>query len=331
MSTTNRLGIAGDYNQQVGMTLAEIAYAEPQYLQKQLSYKSYATEGRWELRWVGISPGNQMYVAKDLDTHQWVVSVRGSMTDPFSEAFWVDWFEQDADIIFTRPLPFGDAPGAIISYGAYDGFIDLISMRDSTSGQTLVEFLKANVELELLSIVVVGHSLGGCLASVLAPYLYETLCKPAGKPSDCIVPMSFAAPTAGNTQFAEYVERVLYGYPFRYVNDLDIAPQSWSLNGLVWIMNTYSPSPQISDFFYGLLDTLWWALYEGSYNYQQPGPPDVVQDTVQRKYWWFEEAGYHHSGENYLKLYDAPPVIFPYPPKPQLYGRYPRRERPAVD
>lgn len=329
-ATNKQLGVAGDYNEQVGMTLAEIAYAEPRYLTRQLAYRYYATKGQWALKWLGVSAGNQMYVAQNGAAEQWVVAIRGSMTDPSSEAFWIDWFEEDLQILETEPLPFANVTGALITWGAFDGFSDLISMKDAATGQTLLQFLSNNVVLDTLSIVVLGHSLGGCLASVLAPYLYEALCKPQNKPPDCIVPLSFAAPTAGNEQFSTYLENLFYGYPFRYVNDQDVAPHSWSLNGLDWVMNSYDPAPKISDFFYGLVDALWWVLYSGNYNYQQPGPPDSVAGQLQGYYWWFEEAGYQHAGETYLKLYGVPPVVFPYPPHSPLIGVIPRRQRPPI-
>lgn len=331
MSTVTRLlGAGQDYNAQVGMTLAEIAYAEPEWLQIQLAYRHYATGGDWSLRWTGVSLGNQMYVAELGRGAQWVVAIRGSVIDPMTEAFWIDWFEQDLTTLAMEPLPFGDVPGALIAWGTLQGFDDLLGMRDGVSGQTLVEFLAENVTLQHQSIVVLGHSLGGCLASVLAPYLYETLCRPQQKPPGCIVPMSFAAPTAGNAGFAAYLESLFDGYPYRYVNDLDIVPRTWALSGLDWIMGSYDPAPKIPDFFWLLVDGVWLMLWGGGYQYTQPGPAESVAGRLDDRYWWFQEAGHQHMGETYLGLYGAAPVIFPHPPKAPIAGIIARRPHPAT-
>jgi triacylglycerol lipase len=304
-----------EYTKQVGMTLAEIAYAEPQYLPAQLAYRDYAGGGAYRLQWLGVTPGNQMYVCQIPGLDQWIVSIRGSQSDPLTEAFWINWFEQDLTVMFQVPLPFGQKynGGAQISWGTEQGFDDLISMTDVRTGQTLVQYLKANATFTPGSIVVVGHSLGGCLASVLAPYLYETLGRPNGHSPEAFLPITFAAPTAGDMNFAKYVNGLFDGYPYRFENSLDIAPRCWSLAGLDWVLQSYQPSPQIGAFFYGLVDSIWWILYERNYHYVQPGPGVIDPGSPGHNYWWFREAGLQHAGETYLKMYKAPQVIFPVP------------------
>jgi hypothetical protein len=325
-----RLGESGDYNQQVGMTLAEIAYSAPGNIPAQLAYRYYATQGEWVMTWLGETSGNQMYVGKNRYVDQWVVSVRGSLSDPLTEAFWINWLEQDLNTLHQVELPFGgDHPGALISWGTLLGLEDLLSMRDKSTGKTLLEYVRDSVPQQEQALVVLGHSLGGCLASVLAAYLYEMWLRPKNAPASCIVPLSFAAPTAGNQELATYLEKVFDGYPFRYENSLDIAPKCWSLTGLMWIMQTYKPRPIISDFFYLLLDADWWLLYGGGYHYQQPGAGEKTEGTLQNFYWWFEEAGYQHSGETYLQMYGAPPVKFPLPKSP-VTGMLPRSVHPAL-
>jgi hypothetical protein len=151
---------------------------------------------------------------------------------------------------------------------------------------------------------------------VLAPCLYEALGRPNNSSPDVFLPITFAAPTAGDINFAKYVSGLFGGYQYRFENSLDIAPHSWSLVGLDWVLHSYQPAPQISAFLYGLVDSVWWILYEGSYNYVQPGPGFIDPGTLLKppEYWWFKEAGYQHAGETYLKMYKAPQVIFPVPP-----------------
>jgi len=324
----------GDYNQQVGMTLAEIAYADPTCIKAQLAYPHYAGKGVYKLRWLGVTEGNLMYVCKAVNIDQWVVVVRGSETDPLTEAFWIDWFEQDLTALIQVPLPFGQDynGGAAIAWGTEQGLGDLIGMQDvlSPSQLTLVQFLEQNASFETGNIVVIGHSLGGCLASVLAPYLYETLGRPRGVSSDCLLPITFAAPTAGDANFAAYVENLFAGYPFRFENSQDVIPHAWSLNGLNWVLGSFDPSPQISWFFYSLVDGIWEWLYQFQYDYTQPGPGVITPGKVQGYYWWFEEAGFQHSGETYLGMYGAPTVHFPLPPKSPQTLPHPRPRRPEL-
>lgn len=329
MADQPRLGEANDYTAQVGMTLADIAYAEPQYLARQLAYPYYATKGQWRLRWLGVSAGNQMYVAQNGLARQYAVAVRGSTGNPFTESFWIDWFEQDLGVVEMAPPPFPAGAGARIAQGTLDGINDLLAMRDTASGQTLVEFIRSNVTLDHQSLVVLGHSLGGNLASVLAPYLYETVCKPQQKPASCIVPLTFAAPTSGNVPFVSYLASTFGPTFLRYWNDLDVAPHAWSLAGLDWVMSSYSPAPVISDTMYVAMWLMRRALeYEGC-NYAQP-EGIRVPGTLRRNYWWFHEAGYQHTSTTYLTLFGAPPVIFPVPPASPVAHRLPREQLQAM-
>jgi hypothetical protein len=322
----------GDYTQQAGMTLAEIAYASPDNISKQLAYPHYAGKGVYRLQWLGVTAGNQMYVCRAPLTDQWIVVIRGSTTDPWQEAFWIDWFEQDLTTLHQEPLPFASPynGGSMISWGTLQGFEDLIGMRDARTGLTLVEYLQNNATFEPGSIAVIGHSLGGALASVLTPYLYETLGRPNNISPDCFLPITFAAPTAGDINFAGYLQDLFSGYPFRFQNSQDVIPHAWDLAGLDWILASFNPAPKLNDFLYGLVDTTWWLLYEGSYFYTQPGIAVATPGSVQGYYWWFEEAGYQHAGETYLGMYGAPSVIFPVPPKSPQLTRRPRVPHPEI-
>jgi hypothetical protein len=320
-------GPADDYTKQVGMTLAEIAYADPENIPRQLAYKYYAGGGAYRLEWLGVTAGNQMYVCRQPGVDQWVVAIRGSVTDPLSQAFWIDWFQQDLSVFDMVALPFGQGynRGAKIASGSRAGLEDLAAMTDIHTGRTLVEYLRS-VKLGPGSVVVLGHSLGGALASLLAPYLYETIGRPNQVPADAFLPITFAAPTVGDQNFADYVNGLFDGFPYRCVNSLDIAPRCWSLSGLDWITRSYEPSPRISAFFRGLVDLTWYALWEEGYYYVQPGGGgNVDPGTLQHDFWWFKEAGYQHAGETYLRMYHAPEVIFPVPPASPVL---PRGDRP---
>src|ERR1044071_8030283 len=325
-------GQADDYTKQVGMTLSEIAYADPANIPRQLAEKYSARGGVYQLQWLGVTAGNLMYVCRQPGVDQWIVVIRGSASDPLTEAFWVNWFLQDLTVFDQVPLPFGQRHngGARISWGAREGLEDLISMRDRTTGLSLVEFLQAAVKFTPGSVVVAGHSLGGALASVLAPSLSETLGRPNNHPANAFLALTFAAPTAGDARFASYLSGLFDGYPFRFVNSLDIAPHCWSLAGLDWITRSYQPKPLISAFFRGLIDTIWFALYEENLHYVQPGAGVFDSAGLAQEYWWFKEAGHQHAGQTYLKMYGAPQVIFPVPPASPVPARA-ARPRPSIE
>lgn len=307
----------------VAMTLAAIAYAPPDDIAAQLRYPGYATGGHWSLVWHAATPGYCMYVAKLDGQSQWVVGIRGSSDDPFTEDFWIDWF-RDLDVLTLAVSPVDAGPGARVALGTAEGLTALLGMRDLDTRSTLVAYLRDNVALGPWNVLVVGHSLGGCLASVLAPYLYEQLCKPRGLAADCVVPVTFAAPTAGNDVFAGYLEALYDGFPTRYVNSLDIAPNAFSIVGLAWILKSFPAGPSI-DYLVWTAIELEWSNFEKA-GYAQPGTGTVTTGSSGGYWFWFLEAGYQHTTSTYLAMYHAAPVVFPKPPRSLL-----ARELAAVD
>lgn len=301
---------SGDFNQKAGMTLSEIAYAEPGYIPAQLEKPCYATEGLWSCKWVGVSAGNQMYVAQNTVTKQWAVVIRGTATDPLTEKFWIDWF-QDLTTLVLEPIHFAkDYPHAKIAWGTKEALEDLLGMTDSQL--TLLEFLQKNASLSFQNIAVMGHSLGGNLATVLSAYLAEKLCLANGESSNCIVPLTFAAPTSGNKAFCDYVQALFQGFPFRYWNTLDVVPHAWTPPGLQWIMDSYPNGPKIDDALYAVVDAAKTALEVAGDDYEQPGVSGVpTAGTLQPDSYWVKEAAHQHSGNTYLSMYGAPPVTFP--------------------
>lgn len=86
------------------------------------------------------------------------------------------------------------------------------------------------------TIQVIGHSLGGALASVLALYL-------SSRYQEKIVQChTFAAPTAGNVAFSEYFDNQLSNRAIRVFNTLDIVPYAWNAESLRQIESIYAPA-----------------------------------------------------------------------------------------
>lgn len=104
------------------------------------------------------------------------------------------------------------------------------------SGCCLRSFLDNEVTQKETDIYVTGHSKGGTLATTLALWLTDTQARRNPKPEwewdrnskATIHAYSFAAPSAGNEDFATYSNAVLGSRCQRIVNVRDVAPYAWA-------------------------------------------------------------------------------------------------------
>jgi hypothetical protein len=168
-------------------------------------------------------------------------------------------------------------------------------------------------------VLVTGHSLGGCLASVLAPSLAYRMGS-----AERFKVYTFAAPTAGNQDFASYYNDLFTrstgeARSFRVYNDLDIVPASWA--ALPSIANSYTRAPLCSVRIQNLIERVQ-EVVEGVY--VQPGipgdgsarqlqgqlsAPDAVPLTPDRgSLLFFYEVGQQHATQTYMRLLEAPVV-----------------------
>ena len=157
-----------------------------------LAASAYPT---WRVVWgPGLSGdrANMLYVAGDPEANQMAVAVRGT-----DWSFWLDWVENFASLLplvpFTAVVPSIPAGTPLIAAGTNLGLQLLLSSRGSTGGAgevDLATFLSQTGQNALTFIT--GHSLGGCLASVLAPTLVQQLGS-----SISLKVYTFAAPSAG--------------------------------------------------------------------------------------------------------------------------------------
>jgi triacylglycerol lipase len=282
----------------LAMQFAKIAYQPTeQDIQTQVSQ---ITNNRWSVVWYGVDGGNQMYVAQDSVTSQFAVCIRGSVTDPETEAFWIDWFKQDLNTLGMTAWKYGAAPaGAALSWGSSDGLNSLIGLQDST-GRTVVNFLQSQNFISGKSplTAVTGHSLGGALASAFAPYLHQQFAP--GQNALDFWPITFAAPTAGNQAFADWTASQFAASAGRYFNSLDIVPHSW--RDLDWIIDSFPAGPSLPIILKGLVEVDKELLKKLGDQYVQPGTGNELQGTIQIPADWFKEAGIQHGTDTYLSL-----------------------------
>jgi Lipase (class 3) len=112
-------------------------------------------------------------------------------------------------------------------------------MTDPNTDISLLDFLRGVLAGSGTEVIVTGHSLGGALVTVLAPWLYDQLPKAGRTRPVAVTPYTFAAPTAGNQAFVNYYTS-LFANAYRCVNTLDIVAMAWA--NLATLLDMY-PSP----------------------------------------------------------------------------------------
>lgn len=299
---TLQFDTSGDVVSQVGMTMAAIAYAPGQSAIITQLADTTLTAGRWALVWYGVDDASQVYVARDTVTGQQAVAIRGSVTDPCEEAFWLDWFQEDPSVFRMGGWPYGGAPaGASVSHGSLSGLGSLLSLKDLNK-QTLVAFLRANPTPNVLT-AVVGHSLGGALAYLLAPYLHQEF-SPGQNVLD-FWPVTFAAPTVGNGTYAAWLQSQFVASVSRYYNSVDVVPHAWQ--DLEWIAASFPGGPKLPLLLKGVVDGIREILKLLEDSYVQPGTGVQLNGTIVVTDDWVQEAGQQHGSATYLSLVGAPP------------------------
>ena len=196
----------------------------------------------WRVVWgpaLNADRSNLLYAARNSQTGQLAVSIRGS---DFS--FWLNWIE---DLAVLRVVPYNEfvptaGNTAQIAFGTAVGLRQILRAQDGT--ESLESFLTAVPEGT--PILITGHSLGGCLASVLAPCVADW----RGSASSLAV-YTIAAPSPGNAEFAVYYNTLFtdpsgHSTAFRFFNNLDVVPNAWAT--LATVMTYYPPMvPSPSD------------------------------------------------------------------------------------
>jgi hypothetical protein len=219
-----------------------------------LSESAYAG---WQVAW---GPGltddrsNMMYVAGNIVTNQYAVAIRGT-----DWSFWLDWIEDFASLLPLILFPFQLAPidqNVKVAAGTLFGLEELRGMSGlgnienapPMSMQTFLQSLPANA-----SIFVTGHSLGGCLASVTAAWLAFVFLG-----ASRLKTYTFAGPSAGNRQFADYYNTIFTdatsrkSTAYRVFNTLDAIPNAWAT--LPTIETYYQPKPHCPTYIKDIID-----------------------------------------------------------------------------
>ena len=143
-------------------------------------------------------------------------------------------------------------------------------------------------------LIVTGHSLGGCLTTVVAPWLKATLPK-----APAMLPMTFAAPSAGNAAFARGFNR-MFPASYRYQNPLDIVPLAYeNLPAIITLYDQCSIAIpwEMRDAIEGMERLITGLAYQQPSSLAPPLPVSCFPTTS-----WYDEAGYQHHTTTYMNL-----------------------------
>lgn len=304
------------------MTLAGFAYADASMINGLLKNNTpppasppgateYATQGEWALVWgpaLSKDDSNQMYIAYNSSAPAYAVAIRG--TEPSWTIGGMLQIYEDTHVDNTVEWAYPPTSGAEIAKGTDIGLNDLIGMTDPNTGDSLVAYLTANVSTT--PVFVTGHSLGACLASVMALYLNYELTQ-AGV-STIVVPYTFAGPTAGSQAFANLFSD--FTQFSRYYNTLDAVPFFWGdVSGVVDLYDPTVPCPSLyQDILTGINKRMVKDLGSDTF-YVQPGQQYPLPGTIvpvnntgfgKAEKNFDDEIGDQHDHNTYLALLGAP-------------------------
>ncbi len=185
----------------------------------------------WSVAWgpaLSSDRANMLYIAGNTSLNQYAVVVRGT-----DWSFILDWIEDFASLLTLVPYPALNAGN--IAEGTLLGLLVL-------QGLNFLDFFNSQTFPADATVYVTGHSLGGCLASAVAPLVANTLGDPAR-----VKVYTFAAPSPGDAGFQSYFNGlfVANGMAFRIYDNLDAVPNAWTtLATIETYYQGFLPCPQ---------------------------------------------------------------------------------------
>jgi hypothetical protein len=287
------------------LQLCEAGYLSPADIPAAVGkIKPLGSGGQWQCPWAAqdADQSNLAFVAlyfadAAAAPELGVVMIRGTdlgVTDAWGK---IEQLWEDLDCAEQAALPWAPSDPARVAQGTLDGFDVILGLTSDL--QTLEAYLKALVSEPAnadLVLVVTGHSLGGCLTTVFAPGLRDRL-KPREVP---IMPVTFAAPTAGNADFAAYFERE-FPHALRYSNSLDAIPKAWA--DLTSLDTIYQPCGMtIPDIVYVGALGFDVAMYLSGVSYRQPAATTLWGACSKAAANWYDEGLYQHHPATYMQL-----------------------------
>jgi hypothetical protein len=291
------------------MSLAAITYlseSDPSQQKSQISAALLALPaaagGPWTLEWgPANNAGNLVFVALNSSKDVYAVAVRGTVEDDVT-GFFTNILE-DLDALSLVPWLYPQTvTGAQIASGTNIALAQVIAMTDPVADLGLLDYLRSVISGSDAQIIVTGHSLGGTLTSVVAPWIADQLPKAGNTGTVVVTPYTYAAPSAGNQAFVDYYTK-LFPNSYRGVNTYDLAPMAWSELASIQAMYT-SPGQLLWDYskvLYALVESAKLAVGQSYAQTNQQAGTDSFQGPAIGKLSFAAEAMTQHDHNVYLQ------------------------------
>jgi acetyl esterase/lipase len=300
------------------MYLCGVAYEADPALMPALIEKTQVppTGGNWRCLWGPAQDSDESnlafvagyYTATSAAPEFICVTIRGTDVDVSDIWGILEQIWEDIDGADPQPMPWALDDPARVASGTLDGLTVIQELTDPTSGQTLSQFLTelylqpANANVKT---VVTGHSLGGCLATIVAMWIRVLLPNIQG----VIQPITWAAPTAGNCEFATYYSE-LFPTARRFQNTLDIIPKALQHLGDiddVYANNDLSAPSFVEFCIRGMMD----LMSDNGATYMQPSQGAQILTgnflTCDQGDWYAQALHQHHLA-TYLSVLTGQPL-----------------------
>lgn len=297
----------------VQMTLAGLAYVDEglainklkQALIQELMKTHYATQGLWSLVWGPVVHGwgdNLAYVAQHSQTAEYSIVLRGTVEQRGS--IWEDVPTEQKTFPFIPVAATTDTAAASpfvpkVSSHFLAAQESLLKGRDPDTGETMDQFFTRVTKQSDVTVFVTGHSQGAGLVSMFVPWVLQQSSQWGGKVT-CIG-YGFAPPTAGNSDFANWVSQ--HATCFQVMNPLDVVPFGYA--GLKDIVKDRVPEtvPEV----YRLAIDAAIGIAELAGHWQQPQTIiKLPQVQLPESIGYMDQVGAQHNHNSYLYLLDAP-------------------------
>jgi len=246
------------------------------------------------------------------------VTIRGTDVD-IDDIWGILWqIREDLDAADPQPMPWALNDPARVASGTLDGLTTVQGLADFTQPpdkETLTQFLTTFLSSPAnanVTTVVAGHSLGGCLATIVAMWI-RTL--PLPNYRGAIQPITFAAPTAGNGNFAKYYNE-LFPSARRFQNSLDVIPLLYyNLGAIDGIYGGLLPAPD-----YVRIGVAVMEEEVGGAGYTQPAQGQQILPGTQlaSDTDWSAQAFHQHHLATYLAILTGTPVDMTALPQPNV-------------
>jgi triacylglycerol lipase len=274
-----------------------------------------ASDGYWRCEWGPATNGDQANLAfvavyYDRPSHLPVAAVVCLRGTDFGVSDWgiVEQVWEDLDVTSQVPMPWDPANAARIANGTADAIAEIGALQ--SKGASLLDFLGGFLSdpgNQKPVLIVTGHSLGGCLTSVVAPWLKTTLARRGVNVP--VVPCSFAGPTAGDANFANHFNNQ-FSYSLRYHNTLDVVPHAWQdLTGIESIYDAWGLT--IPDPAYIAVVGFRTMMSVADVSYVQPRMNDALNGQFSSGLDWYGELALQHHTTTYMQLLGGTSIIPP--------------------